>query len=379
MHFTPNSKRFHFNEHGMSSIQVVSMIAVAAVVMLSLTRIGSRGSDWMRDRTTALENEIGNLDLVDLKWEPGFHPRKENEEANSPMPPLHTLKLENTQSQIVLASGGAPTSLPWTFTMKRHGSVQASMKYLKKNNFDRESIGFFLDQEFSAITDIHLSDMTKSELNHLVENASKTTVMGLYNETIKGIAPNTLIKKMVQKIAAHGDSPATWRLAQNLTPKNWTRLMKAFNQMSEIEKNNFAKSFGSDTKTGQSRMIDGYEKLAAVTIQKGLRAKAKGKTKSAREISEILNKVSKLPLPKYVTETFSAYATILDTASVTIAKIVTSPDSPRALTKKIHDETNLRIDDALKMTRHLQRVYRNSPAKENIFSTKNLGDHPKPK
>jgi S-adenosylmethionine:tRNA-ribosyltransferase-isomerase (queuine synthetase) len=188
-----------------------------------------------------------------------------------------------------------------------------------------------------------------------------------------------LMKKMLQKIAARGESPSTWRLAQNLTPENWGKMMTAFQQLSPREQEVFAFRFGSGRFTGERRIQDGFEKLAAVTLQKGLRATALKKTESAREIGEILDKVSKLPLPKYVTESFSAYAKVLDTASVSIAKMLTSPDRPTALVNKINEATSMDSELALKMTRNLQEVYKKSKPQEQIFTVDDIPDHPKPK
>ena len=371
--------RFLETEDGMQSLQIVCVIAIAAAILISAGQAGRRSLDWMNNQTAALERKTNNLDQPELMFQPGFNKRPETGGAKQTAPASAPIAPSANQYKVVLASGGPNQGFPWKYSKSRSGYVWASMDYLAKNKFDKTSISFYLDQEFAAQTDIHLTDMKKSELNRLVENASRLTVLALYEASKNGTEPKTLMKKMLQKIAARGGAPATWRLAQNLTPKNWSKLMVAFDQLSLPEQKAFASGFGSGRFTGEARIKDGFEKLAAVTLQKGLRATALKQTKPAREIGKILEKVSKLPLPKYVTESFSAYGKVLDTASVSIAKMLTSPDSPSALVKKINEATSMDSVLALKMTRNLQEVYKKSQAKEQIFTVDDLPDHPKPK
>jgi hypothetical protein len=65
-------KQFHKNELGMSSIQVVATIAVAATVMLGLTQVGRQGSDWMQRGYDDLAQKTSSIELgaVDAN-EPG--------------------------------------------------------------------------------------------------------------------------------------------------------------------------------------------------------------------------------------------------------------------------------------------------------------------
>lgn len=370
--------KFLETEDGMQSLQIVCVIAIAAVILISAGRAGRRSLDWMNNQTAVLEHKTNNPDQPELKFQPGFHKRPEVGGVKQEAAPA-ALGPNGNQYKVVLAKGGVNNGFAWKNSKSRNGYVEASMEYLTQNNFNKQSIGFYLDQEFAVQTNTHLDEMKKSELNRLVENASRLTVMALYEASKNGTEPKTLMKKMLQKIAARGDTPATWRLAQNLKPKNWVKLMAAFDQLSLPEQKEFARRFGSDRLTGEVRIKDGFEKLAAVTLQKGLRATALKQTKPAREIGKILDKVSKLPLPKYVTESFSAYAKVLDTTSVSIAKMLTSPDSPSALVKKITEETSMDSLLALKMTRNLREVYSKSPPKEQMFKVDDLPDHPEPK
>ena len=57
-----NIRQFNRDELGLSSIQVVTTIAVAAVVMLSLARISHRGTDLMENGFRGIEQRTGAID-----------------------------------------------------------------------------------------------------------------------------------------------------------------------------------------------------------------------------------------------------------------------------------------------------------------------------
>lgn len=60
-----SKQRFHKDEFGMSSIQTVATIAVAATVMLGLSQIGRRGNGWMQREYDELAQQTSSIELGD--------------------------------------------------------------------------------------------------------------------------------------------------------------------------------------------------------------------------------------------------------------------------------------------------------------------------
>src|ERR1044072_14359 len=46
--------RFHHDEEGLESLQVVMIIAIAAMIMIAAGTVGKQGVDWMNDKTSGI-------------------------------------------------------------------------------------------------------------------------------------------------------------------------------------------------------------------------------------------------------------------------------------------------------------------------------------
>ena len=55
-------RKFHSDEEGLESLQVVMIIAIAAMIMIAAATVGKSGVDWM---TTQAEKLVGK-DLADI-------------------------------------------------------------------------------------------------------------------------------------------------------------------------------------------------------------------------------------------------------------------------------------------------------------------------
>ena len=349
-----NKTRFTIDEGGMESLQVVSLVAIAAVILLSLVQTSRKSIDWMDAQSAAVTNEPSNtrtgVDETTVATSPIDSPRLTDFNSTRAVftPGVN-------QPMFVLAGGGDYDS---------NGLVSASMKKLNKQKFSDDVIDSFIYLEFDDNVNTHLEFMKASELNKLVSKAAIPRMMEDVKSSMDQTHPKTLLKTLLQKIAQKGGAPYTWRLAQNLTPENWSKLMLEFKQLTTSEQKAFAMAFGSSKFSGQRKVRDGLEKLAAVTFQKGIQADAASKTETANEIADILDKLSDLKLPIYVAESFKLYAKVLNDSSKAITKSLTSPKSVRSLMLKIAEKTDIDMVKARQLTLHLHAVFKHAQKEE---------------
>ena len=53
--FTRSIRKFHSDEEGLEALQVVMIIAIAAIVMIACATLGKKAVTWMKTQWTAME------------------------------------------------------------------------------------------------------------------------------------------------------------------------------------------------------------------------------------------------------------------------------------------------------------------------------------
>lgn len=54
-------RKFHSNEEGLEALQVVMIIAIAGMIMVAASTVGSQAVKWMGEKWTALKGQTISL------------------------------------------------------------------------------------------------------------------------------------------------------------------------------------------------------------------------------------------------------------------------------------------------------------------------------
>jgi Flp pilus assembly pilin Flp len=75
--FTNRFRKFNDDEHGLEALQVVMIIAIAAMVMVACATLGSKATSWMNGQWSTLEGT--NISVDGGGSAPPAHPFSQQE------------------------------------------------------------------------------------------------------------------------------------------------------------------------------------------------------------------------------------------------------------------------------------------------------------